>query len=202
MSPEQATWYEAVDGRADIYSLGAVAYYRLTCQPAFVSGNVIELIRAQASTEVSAPSRLNADIPADVEQIILHCLAKTPTTLYQAVFRLRTHSLSIRWRTIGDQSKQTRGGKSAHGTIPGSTHIGSYKRDNGLPNLDAHSRRRGERNGKTDVRLKKSGTLRRIPFEDVGANQRIDTRLLARKSFDSIHRETAQSALSRSYFCE
>ena len=93
MSPEQATSYEDVDGRADIYSLGAVAYYLLTGQPPFASRNVIELLRAHASTEVPPPSRLNADIPADVEQIILQCLAKTPTGRYQDVVRLR-HALA------------------------------------------------------------------------------------------------------------
>ena len=52
MSPEQASAYEDVDGRADIYSLGAVAYYLLTGQTPFTSKNVLELLAAHRNSEV------------------------------------------------------------------------------------------------------------------------------------------------------
>jgi len=83
MSPEQAWAYEAVDARADIYSLGAVAYCLLTGQPPFVGKNVLAILTAHSKTEVSPPSRLNPAIPADLEQIILKCLAKKPSDRYQ-----------------------------------------------------------------------------------------------------------------------
>jgi eukaryotic-like serine/threonine-protein kinase len=76
MSPEQASAYDEVDGRADLYSLGAVAYHLLTGQPPFVGSNVVELLTAHARSEVAAPSTLNADVPKDVDEVVLKCLAK------------------------------------------------------------------------------------------------------------------------------
>ena len=116
MSPEQASAYEDVDGRADIYSLGAVAYCLLTGQTPFTSRNVLELLAAHRDTEVSAPTRLNPAIPADVEQIILRCLAKKPSDRFQDADSLRIAlercSVADRWgsdeaanwwRAIGEQ---------------------------------------------------------------------------------------------------
>jgi serine/threonine-protein kinase len=76
MSPEQASAYDQVDGRADIYALGAVAYYLLTGQPLFPQKNVVQLLAAHANEEVAPPSTINADVPSDLEQILLRCLQK------------------------------------------------------------------------------------------------------------------------------
>jgi serine/threonine-protein kinase len=83
MSPEQASAYDEVDARADIYSLGAVAYYLLTGEPPFTSKNVLELLAAHGHEEVVPPSRLNPAVPADLDQIVLKCLAKKPPDRYQ-----------------------------------------------------------------------------------------------------------------------
>lgn len=78
MSPEQASAYEDVDGRADIYSLGAVGYYLLTGQPPFAGQNILELLAAHRNSEVVPPSSLNPVISADLDQVILRCMAKSP----------------------------------------------------------------------------------------------------------------------------
>ena len=83
MSPEQASAYEEVDGRADIYSLGAVAYYLLTGQPPFTSKNVLELLAAHRNSEVAPPSHLATAIPADLDQVILKCMAKKASERFQ-----------------------------------------------------------------------------------------------------------------------
>ncbi len=82
MSPEQAFAYEEVDGRADIYSLGAVAYYLLTGKPPFERGDIMELLQAHAYSPVTPPTKLNPQIPADVEAVVLKCLAKKPAERY------------------------------------------------------------------------------------------------------------------------
>jgi serine/threonine-protein kinase len=82
MSPEQASAYEDVDGRADIYALGAVAYYLLTGKPPFSGMNVVELLAAHAGGEVAPPSTLNAKVPDDLERVVLRCLEKQPSNRF------------------------------------------------------------------------------------------------------------------------
>ena len=82
MSPEQAMAYENVDGRADLYALGAVAYYLLTGRPPFTGMNVVQLLDAHATKDVVPLSKLCPGIPDDLEHVILKCLAKTPSDRY------------------------------------------------------------------------------------------------------------------------
>jgi serine/threonine-protein kinase len=77
MSPEQVTSARDVDGRSDIYSLGAVAYYLLTGQPPFNRGSGMEVMAAHVYERVIPPSRIVADIPEDLEQVVMWCLAKS-----------------------------------------------------------------------------------------------------------------------------
>lgn len=101
MSPEQASAYEDVDGRADIYSLGAVAYYLLTGQTPFASKNVLELLAAHRNSEVPPLSRLVPTIPADLEQVILKCMAKKASDRFQdaasLIAALDSCTIASRW---------------------------------------------------------------------------------------------------------
>jgi serine/threonine protein kinase len=83
MSPEQATGDGTPDARSDIYSLGAVGYYLLTARPPFEGDRAIKVIIAQVQEEAVPPSRHRPDVPADLEQIILRCLAKAPGERFQ-----------------------------------------------------------------------------------------------------------------------
>ncbi len=82
MSPEQASAYEDVDGRADLYSLGAVAYYLLTGNPPFSGANIVQLLVAHANARVVPPSKLNETVSGDLEQVVLRCLEKSPSDRY------------------------------------------------------------------------------------------------------------------------
>ena len=82
MSPEQAMAYEDVDGRADIYALGTVAWYLLTGEVPFRSRNVLELLAAHRNTEVRPPSQVATAVPDDLDRIILKCMAKEPAERY------------------------------------------------------------------------------------------------------------------------
>ena len=82
MSPEQATSTADVDGRADIYSLGAIMYTMLTGRPPFEGTNPTELMIAHARDPVVPPSQLRPEIPADLEAVVMRCLAKKPDGRY------------------------------------------------------------------------------------------------------------------------
>jgi serine/threonine-protein kinase len=89
MSPEQATGDDAVDGRSDIYSLGAVLYYMLTGRPPFMSDNPLKVMIAHASQEVVPPRQVNPELPVELEDIVLRCLEKDPEHRFQDVSALR-----------------------------------------------------------------------------------------------------------------
>jgi serine/threonine-protein kinase len=76
MSPEQATGDRELDERSDIYSLGAVAYNLLTGRPPFNQASGMAVLVAHARDPVVPPSLIVADIPEDLERVVLRCLAK------------------------------------------------------------------------------------------------------------------------------
>jgi serine/threonine-protein kinase len=89
MSPEQASGNEHLDGRADVYSLGAVAYFLLTGRPPFQRDRAIQLIIAHMHEPVRPPTDLRADVPADVQAVVLRCLEKDPARRFPDVGSLR-----------------------------------------------------------------------------------------------------------------
>jgi serine/threonine-protein kinase len=78
MAPEQATGGREVDERSDIYALGGVAYYLLTGRPPFEGDGGIALLIAHARDPVLPPSSVRADIPEDLDRVVVKCLAKDP----------------------------------------------------------------------------------------------------------------------------
>jgi serine/threonine-protein kinase len=79
MAPEAITAPEAVDARTDLYALGAVGYFLLTGRDVFGGRNALEVCGHHLhSTPVPPSERLGARIPADLEALILSCLAKDP----------------------------------------------------------------------------------------------------------------------------
>jgi serine/threonine-protein kinase len=83
MSPEQARGLANLDARSDIYSLGAVVYNLLCGRPPFERSSPMEAIFAHAYDEVTPPKQLQAGVPADLEGVILRCLAKKPEDRFQ-----------------------------------------------------------------------------------------------------------------------
>jgi len=77
MSPEQGAGRE-VDARSDLYSLGCVAYWLLTARPVF-DGTAIDVLVGHASQSPPPLSvHCKGEIPADLERVLLRCLAKQP----------------------------------------------------------------------------------------------------------------------------
>ncbi|MCC6493376.1 MAG: serine/threonine protein kinase [Pirellulales bacterium] len=88
MSPEQASSDE-VDARSDIYSLGAVMYFMATGRPPFAHSNPMKVMIAHASEDPEPPRYLNAEVPSELEEIILRSLEKRPADRFQSVAELR-----------------------------------------------------------------------------------------------------------------
>jgi serine/threonine-protein kinase len=79
MPPEVALGAETVDGRADIYALGCVAYWLLTGHRVFAGDNAMQVVIDHVRTAPVPPSlRTDQDIPEALEEIVLRCLAKDP----------------------------------------------------------------------------------------------------------------------------
>jgi eukaryotic-like serine/threonine-protein kinase len=89
ISPEALEHAALVDLRSDIYSLGAVAYYMLTAQPVFSGRSAMEVcVKHLHSTPVPPSERLGRAVPADLEAIVLRCLAKSPGERYASAAEL------------------------------------------------------------------------------------------------------------------
>ena len=78
MSPEQARGISNVDGRTDLYSLGAILYFMLTGKPPFERDSPMALMFAHAGEAAIPPSQIQAGIPADLEAVVMRCLEKSP----------------------------------------------------------------------------------------------------------------------------
>jgi hypothetical protein len=77
LSPEAILSGSRIDARADLYGLGAVAYFMLTGAPPFRGANMVEICGHHLHTLPEPPSRRRA-VPDDIERIVLGCLSKEP----------------------------------------------------------------------------------------------------------------------------
>lgn len=77
MSPESVMSPKTIDGRSDLYSLGAVGYFLLTGTTVFPAATIPEVLQAHAYEKPVPPSqRTLSPIDADLEDLIMQCLSK------------------------------------------------------------------------------------------------------------------------------
>jgi serine/threonine protein kinase len=89
IAPEQALGGSRLDGRADIYATGCVAYWLLTGQFVFKAETSMGLLLHHAQTLPTAPSaRTDLPIPTALDQLVLSCLAKDPAQRPQSAREL------------------------------------------------------------------------------------------------------------------
>ena len=75
--PEQVRG-EALDLRADIYAVGATLYFLLLGRPPFRANDAIEVIGQVLTAVPDAPHRERPEIPRQLSELVLSCLAKSP----------------------------------------------------------------------------------------------------------------------------
>jgi serine/threonine protein kinase/tetratricopeptide (TPR) repeat protein len=82
MSPEQATGARSIDGRSDVYSLGATLYEALTLRPPFQGKDVADTLAAIRTRDPVSPRALDRRIPRDLETVVSKALEKDPARRY------------------------------------------------------------------------------------------------------------------------
>ena len=89
MAPEQARGCEC-DERTDVFALGAVLYECLTGARAFRGANPMDILVQVLQADPAPPSRLQAQIPAAVDRIVMKALAKDPALRFQSAEEMRS----------------------------------------------------------------------------------------------------------------
>lgn len=89
MSPEQAMGSAGVGPRSDLYCVGAVGHFLLSGRPPFVGNTPMEVIVAHIKVPLLPLSAFNVEAPADLEAILMRCLAKSPDDRFATARELR-----------------------------------------------------------------------------------------------------------------
>ena len=82
MSPEQLRG-APLDGRSDVFALGAVLYEAATGKRAFPAADLATLVPQITIFDPPPPRSLAPDVPASLEEVILRALAKDPSRRFQ-----------------------------------------------------------------------------------------------------------------------
>jgi tRNA A-37 threonylcarbamoyl transferase component Bud32/WD40 repeat protein len=82
MPPEQARG-DAVDERADVWSLGAMIYYLITARPPYDADTGTEILRLVVREPPTPPTSLQPEAPAELVAIVEHAMARDPSARYR-----------------------------------------------------------------------------------------------------------------------
>ncbi|HEX6284335.1 MAG TPA: tetratricopeptide repeat protein [Pyrinomonadaceae bacterium] len=127
LSPEQATG-KKIDGRSDLFALGALLYECLTGRSAFSGGSVLEIGAQIIHVTPPPPSQLNPQVPATLDRITMKALEKNVEKRYQtaddlvkdlqtAVVGLGGNGVPVTSRTKGDTRADSSRATSALATL-------------------------------------------------------------------------------------
>ncbi|MFL6256649.1 MAG: protein kinase domain-containing protein, partial [Pyrinomonadaceae bacterium] len=107
LSPEQARGAK-VDGRSDLFALGALLYECLTGRSAFSGANVIEIGAQVLHFDPPPPSRFNPRVPAELDRLTLKALAKKPEDRFQTAAEFAAELARIHARLPDSDTVPTR----------------------------------------------------------------------------------------------
>ena len=95
MSPEQIAGGH-VDPRSDVFSLGIVIYQMGTGQLPFSGATREEMMEGILHAAPEPITRLNSDIPSELERITFKCLEKSADARYQSARELLTELWALK----------------------------------------------------------------------------------------------------------
>jgi tetratricopeptide (TPR) repeat protein/tRNA A-37 threonylcarbamoyl transferase component Bud32 len=107
LSPEQARG-AAVDGRSDLFALGALVYECVAGRPAFSGANVIEIGAQVLHFDPPPPSRFNPRVPPELDRLTLKGLAKKPEDRFQTAEEFAAELARVRSRLPDSDTTRTR----------------------------------------------------------------------------------------------
>jgi len=90
IAPEQIRGELEIDGRADIYSLGATFYHLVTGRVPFMAEDPTDVMRKHLREELVPPDHINTSLSAGVSEIIEVMMAKRKEDRYKSVEELLT----------------------------------------------------------------------------------------------------------------
>ncbi len=91
MAPEQADDPSRVTFRADIYSFGATFYHALTGQLPFAYPTFVRMITKILHEMPPSPRERNPSLSAEIDRLLMRCLAKSPEDRFQSFHELLDH---------------------------------------------------------------------------------------------------------------
>ncbi|TXD34046.1 protein kinase [Lujinxingia vulgaris] len=108
MSPEQIVGARAIDGRADIYSLGCTLYKLCTGEVPFNASSEFALMMAQVEAPPTPPTQLRAGISTRLEEVILKALAKEPEHRFQSIGQMTSALIELTKTSDAGRTTETR----------------------------------------------------------------------------------------------
>jgi serine/threonine-protein kinase len=88
MAPEQVKGKRG-DARTDIYSLGAILYEMITGSVPFEGANPFIIMNSRLTGDPIAPRKRNENISPQVEEIVLHAMARNPQDRYPSALAMK-----------------------------------------------------------------------------------------------------------------
>jgi serine/threonine protein kinase len=88
LSPEQARG-ETVDSRSDVYSTGCLLFELLTGRPPFVGDSPVSVAYQHVREQAPQPSSFDADLPPQIDAIVMKALAKRVEDRYQSAAAMK-----------------------------------------------------------------------------------------------------------------
>ncbi len=95
MAPELAKGSKHIDSRADIYAAGVIMYEVLTGQKPFIGESYNEIMFNILTEPFQAPSILNPEVTAEIENIVLTSMSRDPSQRYQSAEEMRRALLVV-----------------------------------------------------------------------------------------------------------
>ena len=110
MSPEQA-WGRPLDGRSDIFSLGAVLFEMVTGERLFPGDSELSVLEAVRQGRIRSPRQVDPSIPREVDEIVTRALAIEPQD---------------RFATAGEMKQRIEAALAALSPSPGPTDLAAF----------------------------------------------------------------------------